>query len=868
MAKVIIQYEAETASLKASVSEINKVNDEVVKSAQDSSKKVADAYKQTGQAAAAAFASGGVKKALDEQNASISGVTAKLKLLYDEEVKLLEQGKKSTARYAENQKEAARLKAEIDKLTKTTGEQNKAIDAQNNKAKSLTGQLRAYREQLSRLEQEGKETTNEFNQIAVAAAKLEDQIGDTRERVRVLASDTFQFDAAIDATQQLAAGFSVVQGSVALFADDNEELQQAIAKTNAALAILNGLQQINAFITGQSAAKLAALNILQKINDASVRQSAISYNLLGKSIQFSATSINIFKGALAAIGVGLVIFAISELIEIFEKLSERNKQYQNSLKRTTEAIKESGKAFQQLRDIIADAETSIALSTNKITNSQAALNKEIANIRQVSKEAYAPLISAQLDLEAQIKEVNAEINRQNQIIEGNRGSTRDGAALAIARAQSALNEEIAKRTRLEQDLAKIEKEKQRISETTVNAIVAQTKATRESDLSTLREKQKKEEEERLKLIQQQRLELLKLFNEASQANAELAKSNLAEIKARQANLNSLIKRTQLEDTSAQTLLQTRLNFIDTIEIEEGTSLQKRLARIALEGDLRKAQTFDSINDAKERETAIQLITAQTQQAIRDEIKRTEQERLNTIFETAKQIANVFNQLGVLSSQLTENRISGIQEAQRVELESINNSVKTERQKQREREALELRTSRRIAQEKIKQARLDKAIALFGAVVNTAEAITKALPNVVLAGIAGVLGAAQIATIAARPIPKFEKGGAVGGKRHSSGGTLIEAEKDEFVTRRQQSIRHRAELEAINTSTANFNRLIEQRYIRPAIERYMINSARQNLTVRASLNSKSMEKELRTMRKSLGKPVIININGKDNRYTWQ
>ena len=868
MAKVIIQYEAETASLKASVSEINKVNDEVVKSAQDSSKKVADAYKQTGQAAAAAFASGGVKKALDEQNASIGGVTAKLKLLYDEELRLLEQGKKATARYAENQKEAARLRGEVEKLTKTTGEQNKAIDAQTNKAKSLTGQLRAYREQLTRLEQEGKETTQEFNNIALAAARLEDQIGDTRERVRVLASDTFAFDAAIDATQQLAGAFSVVQGATALFAQDSEELQEAIAKTNAALAILNGLQQINQFVTGQSAAKIAALNILQKINDASVRQSAISYNILGKSIQFSATSINIFKGALAAIGVGIIIFAITELIEAFDKLSQRNEQYSNSLKRANQAIKESGEAFKQLRDIIADAETSIALSTNKITSSQAELNKTIANIRETSKEAYAPLISAQLDLEEQVKIVNAEINRQNQIIESNTGSNRESAAIAIARAQKTLNEEIAKRTRLEQDLAKIETQKQKISQTTVEAIVKQTKATRESDLSDLREKQRKEEEERLKLIREQRLELLKLFNEASQANAELAKSNFAELKARQANLNSLIKRTQLEDTSTQTLLQTRLNFIDTIEIEEGTSLQKRIARIQLEGDLRKAQTFESINDAKERETAIQLINAQTQEAIREEIRKTEQERINSIIEGAKQIAQVFNQLGALSAQLTENRIAGIEEAQQVELAAINNTVATERQKQREREALELRTSRRIAQEKTKQARLDKAIALFGAVINTAEAVTKLLANPALAIAAGIAGAAQIATIAARPIPKFEKGGAVGGKRHSSGGTLIEAEKDEFVTRRQQSIRHRAELEAINTSTANFNRLIEQRYVRPAIERYMVNSARQNLTVKASLNSKSMEKELRTMRKSMGKTVIVNINGKDNRYTWQ
>jgi len=316
------------------------------------------------------------------------------------------------------------------------------------------------------------------------------------------------------------------------------------------------------------------------------------------------------------------------------------------------------------------------------------------------------------------------------------------------------------------------------------------------------------------------------------------------------------------------------NTIKTAQLNFGDTQERRIALILNEEQIRKKAVEDSIKDENEKATAIELITAETQEKIRKELKATRDAQIQNLFDIARGFAEAFNQLGALSAQLTENRIAGIQEAQSVELAAINNSVATERQKQREREALELRTSRRIAQEKVKQARLDKATALFGAVISTAESIVKtganlgypaAIPFQVLAGI---LGAAQIATIAARPIPKFEKGGAVGGKRHSAGGTLIEAEKDEFVTRRQQSIQHRAELEAINTSTANFNRLIEQRYVRPAIERYMINSARQNLTVKASLNSKSMEKELRTMRKSLGKPVIVNINGKDNRYSWQ
>lgn len=57
----------------------------------------------------------------------------------------------------------------------------------------------------------------------------------------------------------------------------------------------------------------------------------------------------------------------------------------------------------------------------------------------------------------------------------------------------------------------------------------------------------------------------------------------------------------------------------------------------------------------------------------------------------------------------------------------------------------------------KQARWDKANSIVQAGIATALAITKALPNLVLAALVGAMGAAQVAIIAAQPIPKYAKG---------------------------------------------------------------------------------------------------------------
>ena len=72
-----------------------------------------------------------------------------------------------------------------------------------------------------------------------------------------------------------------------------------------------------------------------------------------------------------------------------------------------------------------------------------------------------------------------------------------------------------------------------------------------------------------------------------------------------------------------------------------------------------------------------------------------------------------------------------------------------------------------------------------AIANTAVGVSKALElvfplNMIVAGLVTAAGAMQVATLKAQ---KFERGGLVGGRRHSAGGTMIEAERGEFVMSR-------------------------------------------------------------------------------------
>ena len=61
---------------------------------------------------------------------------------------------------------------------------------------------------------------------------------------------------------------------------------------------------------------------------------------------------------------------------------------------------------------------------------------------------------------------------------------------------------------------------------------------------------------------------------------------------------------------------------------------------------------------------------------------------------------------------------------------------------------------------LKQAKAEKAFAIFSIAINTAIAVVKALPNVIKAITIGALGAASAIAVAAKPLPQFAQGGIV------------------------------------------------------------------------------------------------------------
>jgi len=203
-----------------------------------------------------------------------------------------------------------------------------------------------------------------------------------------------------------------------------------------------------------------------------------------------------------------------------------------------------------------------------------------------------------------------------------------------------------------------------------------------------------------------------------------------------------------------------------------------------------ASSTKSTEDAKK---AAQLRILENQKRL-NELELSEEKRKA---EEKKQIQDVYYQLELLGVQtffdlaqkLSDNyynkKFAAIDKERKMmeenyskEVENIRNSTISEQEKAaiitqlNAREAIQKDLLlRKEKEEKIKQARTNKAINIAEIIVSTALAVVKALPNIPLSLLAGAAGAAALALAIATPIPTYGEG-----TDDHTGGPMIVGEK--------------------------------------------------------------------------------------------
>lgn len=272
----------------------------------------------------------------------------------------------------------------------------KQVDQQTNKSsESLRSQLRKMREELAKMEMAGLRNTKAFKDLSLKAGELASQSADTSQRIKVLASNTKNLDAAMSISTGLAGGFAVAQGTMALFGGESENLQRQLVKLQGGMNLLNGLQQVANTLNKDSAARVVVAAKAQQL-----------YNLVvGKS----TGALKGFRIALALTGIGLAVIAIGALVANWDKLTTA---IENFLSPQDEAIKKL-KEQKEITD-------SLAVSNDLLVQSKENENKKLqaigGNEDLIYKNRVEAIMSTLKLMHEQIKVTESELEQQQHLL--------------------------------------------------------------------------------------------------------------------------------------------------------------------------------------------------------------------------------------------------------------------------------------------------------------------------------------------------------------------------------------------------------------------------------------------------------------------
>jgi hypothetical protein len=298
-----------------------------------------------------------------------------------------------------------------------------AIEKADQPVKTLKKELKELKEALALAKVNGEDTGAEFEALRARAGALSDAIADAGAEIKNAGSDTRNFDNIVGSIGALAGGFSAVQGAAALFGEENEDLQKALLKVNAAMALATGLQQIQTAVQKEGALAKLSDSVATGVQTATQRLYTLATG------QATAATVA-FKVALAATGIGLVVVAVLALVSALNdtevSLEDVNRQLANQqdllessaklIDRQTQRqillAKEAGAAES---DLIRIRSEGLVRQFEDINKTNKALGEQRDGLKSTS-EAYA-IINKQIE---ENKEKQAEIGEEikNNNIEG------------------------------------------------------------------------------------------------------------------------------------------------------------------------------------------------------------------------------------------------------------------------------------------------------------------------------------------------------------------------------------------------------------------------------------------------------------------
>ena len=256
-----------------------------------------------------------------------------------------------------------------------------------NSVKSLKAELRAVTNELATLE----EGSAAFVNAAKKAGELKDRIGDIKDTVNAFNPER-KFQAIADSVGIAANGFAAMQGAMALFGSESEDLNKIMVKTQGAIALATGLNGLLGMGDAFKNLRLTTLEAISGLSSMATEMGGLSGALNAIKTALLTNPLFVLAGVIAGIVVVLKSFydGLSSGVEIY--------------KASAKAVGDLRKTYTSLIDEIKDLQIENDLANGKITEKDAALLKDKNNF----KKEYLKILNEANTKETEIREQAAK----------------------------------------------------------------------------------------------------------------------------------------------------------------------------------------------------------------------------------------------------------------------------------------------------------------------------------------------------------------------------------------------------------------------------------------------------------------------------
>ena len=223
----------------------------------------------------------------------------------------------------------------------------------------------------------GKAMQQSIAQMTERAGQMRDAMDDVNLSIKNIASDTATFDQIAGAANVATSGFQVLQGATKVLGIEMGDNVEVIAKLQAAMAVTNGLSQIqaalqkqSAFMQGVMAAKTALATVAQQAYAVATGEATAAQ--VAFNVAANANPYGLILGA-----AGLLVGVITAFAAATRESNDEVKDAQKEMNTLTASVDKAAEAYERL--------------ANKIKNMGIGGQKEYHMMRQALTDQYDKL---------------------------------------------------------------------------------------------------------------------------------------------------------------------------------------------------------------------------------------------------------------------------------------------------------------------------------------------------------------------------------------------------------------------------------------------------------------------------------------------